>query len=158
VRLRGAAGAGEGVEACPAAWFSGPIPRSWVRDEVLEKPLDAADALRMLRKLQGGPTRVVTSVALVADEDDPPGHRRHQRRLRGAGRPLPRGVRRDRRADGQGGGIRIQGYGAALVERIDGDFFSVMELPVRLLLELLEQAATATASRAQRHPAVTEVS
>jgi septum formation protein len=39
-----------------------------VRDEILEKPVDAADALRMLSKLQGRTHQVVTSVALVADE------------------------------------------------------------------------------------------
>ena len=38
------------------------------------------------------------------------------------------------------GAYGIQGYGAALVERIDGDFFSVMGLPIRLVLNLLEQA------------------
>jgi septum formation protein len=38
------------------------------------------------------------------------------------------------------GAYGIQGYGAALVERIDGDFFGVMGLPVRLVLQLLEEA------------------
>jgi septum formation protein len=111
-----------------------------VRDEVLEKPLDAMDALRMLRKLQGRTHQVVTSVALVADETV------HQatdvtnvvfRRLDDAyleayvatGEPMDKA-----------GAYGIQGYGAARVERIDGDFFSVMGLPVRLVLELLERA------------------
>jgi septum formation protein len=111
-----------------------------VRDEVLEKPIDAADALRMLRKLQGRTHQVVTSVALVADETI------HQatdvtnvvfRRLTDSfleayvatGEPMDKA-----------GAYGIQGYGAALVERIDGDFFSVMGLPIRLVLELLERA------------------
>ncbi len=111
-----------------------------VRDEVLEKPADAADALRMLRKLQGRTHQVVTSVAVVQ------GERVHQatdvtnvvfRRMSddylaayvATGEPMDKA-----------GAYGIQGYGAALVERIEGDFFSVMGLPLRLVLELLEQA------------------
>src|SRR5436190_1151426 len=37
-----------------------------VRDRLLEKPADAADALAMLQQLQGRTHQVVTSVALVA--------------------------------------------------------------------------------------------
>ena len=111
-----------------------------IRDEVLEKPIDAADALRMLKKLHGRTHQVVTSVALVAEETI------HQatdvtnvvfRRLSesfleayvATGEPMDKA-----------GAYGIQGYGAALVERIDGDFFSVMGLPIRLVLELLERA------------------
>jgi septum formation protein len=111
-----------------------------IRDEILEKPVDAADALRMLRKLQGRTHQVVTSVALMADETV------YQatdvtnvafRRMTddflyayvATGEPMDKA-----------GAYGIQGFGAALVERIEGDFFSVMGLPLRLVLELLEQA------------------
>ena len=111
-----------------------------VRDEVLEKPVDADDALRMLRKLHGRTHQVVTSVALVQ------GERIHQatdvtnvvfRRMTdeslrayiATGEPMDKA-----------GAYGIQGYGAALVERIDGDFFSVMGLPLRLVLKLMDDA------------------
>ena len=111
-----------------------------VRDNVLEKPTDAADALQMLKRLQGRTHQVVTSVALVAREVV------HQatdvtnvtfRRLDDAfleayvatGEPMDKA-----------GAYGIQGYGAALIERIEGDFFSVMGLPLRLVLGLLDEA------------------
>jgi septum formation protein len=111
-----------------------------VRDEVLEKPIDAADALRMLMKLQGRTHQVVTSVALVADETV------HQATdvTNVTFRRLDESLLESYVATGEpmdkAGAYGIQGYGAALVERIEGDFFSVMGLPLRLVLELLEQA------------------
>ena len=111
-----------------------------VRDAVLEKPGDHAEALEMLRRLQGRTHQVVTSVALVAKEIV------HQatdvtnvtfRRLDDAflqayvatGEPMDKA-----------GAYGIQGYGAALIERIEGDFFSVMGLPLRLVLNLMREA------------------
>lgn len=111
-----------------------------VRDEVLEKPAHPADALRMLQKLQGRTHQVVTSVALVADEAI------HQATdvTNVVFRRLPDEMLEAYVATGEpmdkAGAYGIQGYGAALVERIDGDFFSVMGLPLRLVLDLLERA------------------
>ena len=111
-----------------------------IDDEVLEKPANEADALRMLRRLQGRTHRVVSSVALAADGrilqatditsvtfracDD-----EFLKAYIATGEPMDKA-----------GAYGIQGYGAALVERIDGDFFGVMGLPVRLVIRLLEQA------------------
>ena len=111
-----------------------------IRDEILEKPTDAADAMRMLRKLQGRTHQVVTSVALVADEAI------HQATdvtnvvFRKLSDPFLEAYVATGEPMDKAGAYGIQGYGAALVERIEGDFFSVMGLPLRLVLDLLEQA------------------
>jgi septum formation protein len=111
-----------------------------VRDAVLEKPTDQGDALQMLQQLQGRTHQVVTSVALVAkqivhqatDVTNVTFRRLDQSFLEAyvaTGEPMDKA-----------GAYGIQGYGAALVERIDGDFFSVMGLPLRLVLNLLREA------------------
>ncbi len=107
---------------------------------LLGKPASPADAARMLRELSGREHRVFTAVALARDRDL---HERCDvtrvwfRQLTAemiaayvaTGEPLDKA-----------GAYGVQGYGAVLVERIEGDFFSVMGLPVRLVVELLELA------------------
>jgi septum formation protein len=130
----------EKATSVPGALVLGADTTVVIRDEVLEKPVDAADALRMLKKLQGRTHQVVTSVALVAGEailqatdvTNVVFRRMREEFLEAyvkTGEPMDKA-----------GAYGIQGYGAALVERIEGDFFSVMGLPIRLVLELLEQA------------------
>jgi septum formation protein len=43
--------------------------------------------------------------------------------------------------EGRAGGYAIQGFGAALVERIDGDYLNVVGLPAALLVRLLADRA-----------------
>lgn len=108
--------------------------------EVLEKPADPDDALRILRKLQGRTHEVITTVALrwdVAME-----HRTDVSRVRF--RPADDALLRAYIATGEpmdkAGAYGIQGYGARLVERVEGDFFGVMGLPLRLVFDLLDAA------------------
>jgi septum formation protein len=109
-------------------------------DAVLEKPADAEDAVRMLRSLQGRTHEVVTAVALKSEQ----GIRQRTDVTAVTFRPADEAYLRAYVATGEpmdkAGAYGIQGYGAALVERIDGDFFGVMGLPLRLVLELLEDA------------------
>jgi nucleoside triphosphate pyrophosphatase len=112
-------------------------------DQLLEKPADPADALRMLRLLQGRSHSVITSVALQAG-----GVVRQATDVTSVTfRPCTDQFLRDYIATGEpmdkAGAYGIQGYGAALVERIDGDFFGVMGLPVQLVLRLLEESGVA---------------
>lgn len=109
-------------------------------DRILEKPVDDDDAFEMLSQLQGRSHQVLTSVCLLAG-----GVERHAHDLTTVtfapadaatlGAYVATGEPRDK-----AGAYGIQGYGAALIEKIDGDFFSVMGLPVRKVLGLLAEA------------------
>ena len=108
--------------------------------EILEKPGDAEHALEILRKLQGRTHEVVTSVALRSN-----GALRDRTDItrvsfRPAGDDLLREYIRTGEPMDKAGAYGIQGYGAALIERVEGDFFGVMGLPVRLVLDLLAEA------------------
>lgn len=111
-----------------------------VGNEVLEKPADEAHALAILRKLQGRTHQVITSVALrsgsrtavLTDTTDVtfrPAADEVLRAYIATGEPMDKA-----------GAYGIQGFGAALVERVEGDFFGVMGLPLRLVLDLLHGA------------------
>ena len=106
-------------------------------EEILGKPVDEADAVRMLMKLQGRRHEVHTGLALrFGDriESDVAVTRAWFRSLDAAeceeyvasGEPLDKA-----------GAYGIQGLGAVLVQRIEGEYFNVMGLPVQLLLSLL---------------------
>jgi len=108
-------------------------------DERLGKPHDEADALRMLKELSGNRHTVCTGVTVrqgdrlncftvstdvyfrAADEAE-------LRAYIASGEPMDKA-----------GAYGIQGLGSLLVERIDGDFFNVMGLPVMPLSRVLKE-------------------
>jgi septum formation protein len=128
------------ARAVPGAMVLGADTIVVVDDDVLEKPADAADALRMLMRLQGRKHEVLTAICLIANTVE------HEASDTTAVhfRPCSEAFLRAYVATGEpldkAGAYGIQGYGAALVERIEGDFFSVMGLPVRLVLDLMGRA------------------
>lgn len=111
-----------------------------VEHRMLGKPATPAEAVKMLTELSGRDHRVVTAVALARDSVCE--ERCDVTRV--WFRSLPPEIIQAYVATGEpmdkAGAYGVQGYGAALVQRIDGDFFSVMGLPLRLVVELLEAA------------------
>lgn len=114
------------------------------KDQLLGKPQDEVDAHAILRMLSADTHRVVTGVALRA----PDGVVRTAygetmvtfRELTDA--EIDAYIRSGEPMD-KAGAYGIQGYGAALVERVEGDFFTVMGLPLRLVLDMLGEAGWA---------------
>lgn len=109
------------------------------RGGVLGKPASPRDAVQMIRRLAGDEHRVYTGIALAtpdrvesAVEDtrvwfrslDP----RECEEYVATGEPMDKA-----------GAYGIQGYGAAIVRRIEGDYFNVMGLPIQRFLDLLRR-------------------
>ncbi len=110
-----------------------------IDDEILGKPLDHGDAVRMLRSLSGREHRVLTAVALVAPgkgmEIECSTTRVHFRKLKeeeiqeyiAGGEPMDKA-----------GAYAIQGGAASWVTRLDGDYSNVVGLPLMLVAEMLQ--------------------
>jgi len=106
---------------------------------IFGKPTDATDAERMLEALAGETHVVVSGLCLLTSGWEVVEHDS----TRVTFRPL---AARDLGAnlghgewEGRAGGYAIQGRGAALVERIEGDYLNVVGLPAALLVRLLAQ-------------------
>jgi septum formation protein len=106
---------------------------------VYGKPADAAGAEEMLESLSGRTHEVVSGLALVTPAWEEV--RRDVTRVRF--RELtPRDIARyvaSGEWEGRAGGYAIQGRGATLVERIEGDYLNVVGLPAALLVRLLAE-------------------
>jgi septum formation protein len=110
-----------------------------IDDRVLGKPRHRAEAADMLRLLSGRTHTVYTAVAA----------RRGQRLVSAVEhvavtfRPLTDAAIVSYIDTGEpmdkAGAYGIQGFGATIVERIDGDYFAVMGLPLGTMVGLIEQ-------------------
>jgi septum formation protein len=107
-------------------------------DTVLGKPRDASEAVDMLLTLQGREHIVATGVAVIADAGGASHVERVRVRFREFDRPLAEAYVATGEPMDKAGAYGIQGYGAVLVDRIDGDYFSVMGLPVSRLIRMLD--------------------
>ena len=108
---------------------------------LLGKPHDLTQAETMLRQLQGRDHQVHTGIALI----------RHKTRLsvavvetaRVRMKPCSDEELRDylktKESLGKAGGYSIQGEGARLIEKIEGDYPTVVGLPLRQVATLLAQ-------------------
>jgi septum formation protein len=117
-----------------------------IDEQILEKPSDQNDACRMLRQLSGQWHQVITGVALICTATAESHVACETTEVKFAtmspdeiewyvssGEPVDKA-----------GAYAIQGLGARFVEGIRGDFFNVMGLPVRLLLEMVQEFGART--------------
>lgn len=113
-----------------------------VEDEVLDKPKDAAEARQHLLRLRGRTHELITAAVIARDGEpiwrhiDTPKLKMRafsddflDDYLERAGENVLRSV----------GAYQLEGLGAQLFERVEGDFFSVLGLPLLPLLAFLRE-------------------
>ncbi len=130
----------EKARAVPGEYVLGADTIVVMDEHLLEKPADVEDAVRMLSLLQGRSHEVISSVALAHNGTESVLTDITKVTFRKADEATLRAYVATGEPMDKAGAYGIQGYGAALVERVEGDFFGVMGLPVRLVLELLQSA------------------
>ena len=108
-------------------------------EDIFEKPADRADAVRILDRLQGRDHLVHTAVAVVFGGRSVCGVETTRVWMRpmdavsieayiDTGEPMDKA-----------GAYGIQGFGAVIVERIEGDYFTVMGLGLGRLVSLMRE-------------------
>lgn len=108
-------------------------------DRKLGKPADEREALEMLTALQGRRHTVCTGVTVRQDDRVLTRAQSTQVWFREATTEELKNYIRSGEPMDKAGAYGVQGLGALLVERIDGDFFNVMGLPVLLLSRMLAE-------------------
>ncbi|RTE08037.1 Maf family protein [Paenibacillus whitsoniae] len=110
-----------------------------LQDEILGKPVDEKDAHRMLKALQGNTHQVYSGVACVdaATGRHIVSHSMTHVRMKPMtdeqiDRYIATGEPRDK-----AGSYAIQGIGATIISGIEGDYFTVVGLPLALLSDML---------------------
>ena len=110
-----------------------------VDGEALGKPADATEAEAMLERLSGRTHEVVSGLCLRTPAwEELHGETTRVTFRRLTARDLAHYIRSGEWKE-RAGGYAIQGLGAALVERIEGDYLNVVGLPAALLVRLLAE-------------------
>jgi septum formation protein len=105
------------------------------------KPVDRADAERMLRELSGREHTVVSGLSLLGAGLELVGHEATDVRFRALSDEALQIYLASEEWKGRAGAYAIQGLGGRLVERIEGDYLNVVGLPGVLLVSLLQRHA-----------------
>jgi septum formation protein len=108
-----------------------------LRGTIFEKPTSPQHAVAMLEQLQGQTHKVLTSVAVAENGRLEQALDVTRVTLRRADRATLEAYVATGEPLDKAGAYAIQGLGAPLIERVEGDFFGVMGLPLRLALDLL---------------------
>jgi septum formation protein len=108
--------------------------------EILAKPADAADAMRMLRMLSSRTHEVLTGVAIVTARGRSSGVETTSVTFSAIPEAELAAYCATQEPMDKAGAYGIQGYAARWIPRIDGCYFNVMGLPIARVVRMIETA------------------
>jgi septum formation protein len=116
--------------------------------EVFGKPLDAGDAAAMLRRLSGRTHEVMSAVWLVAERNEQSDICVSRVRFAKLDEATIAAYVASGEPFGKAGAYAIQGFGAGLIEHLDGSYSGVMGLPLFETSRLLKHFRVSTTAQA----------
>jgi septum formation protein len=122
----------------PDSWVLGADTVVILENSILGKPSDRDDAKAMLHRLAGRRHEVLTSVAIVRGDDLREATEVASVWMRSADDRFIHEYVESGEPMGKAGAYAAQGLGALLVDRLEGDFFTVMGLPLGKVVEMLD--------------------
>lgn len=120
-------------------WAIGSDTVGYLNNTFLQKPVDKADALAMLSSMSGCWHDIYTSVAIVGDSYQQVNHVHSRVKFRALSLAEIEYYWSTGEPQDKAGAYGIQGLGAALVERIEGDYSAIVGLPIALTLLMLRE-------------------
>lgn len=110
-----------------------------VGEEILGKPEDAQDAMRMLARLSGGEHRVLSAVAIILEGRLESAVNESMVRFCELSEASIRSYLESGEAMGKAGAYAIQGRAAAFISSLRGSYSGVMGLPLFETMQLLDK-------------------
>ncbi|MDQ0256511.1 septum formation protein [Evansella vedderi] len=110
-----------------------------IDNQILGKPQNEKEAKEMLQRLSGRTHQVFTGVSIISEERTESFYVRSDVTFFTLTEEEISAYLRTKDSMDKAGAYGIQGIGATLVERIDGDFFAIMGLPIAKVVRILEK-------------------
>jgi septum formation protein len=129
----------EAVHRAPGEVVLGADTVVLVDEHILEKPIDAADAARMLNLLSGREHSVLTGICIVGSHRSVGAHEETRVRfMELTGAEIDEYISSGEPMD-KAGAYAIQGLASKFIDRIEGDYFNVVGLPISLVYRQLKK-------------------
>jgi septum formation protein len=109
-----------------------------INDNILEKPQDANQAFEMLKLLSGNTHRVMTGVTLIRGETIDSFYSSTDVSFYPLTNEEIHSYIKTKEPFDKAGAYGIQGYASKFVEKINGDYFTVMGLPVACIYQKIK--------------------